>query len=81
MLDREGIGIQLEGARAGNGAGNQSGSAGVVNFDGDRRVGGMLLIQQSASKLPASLPQVYSYGVLAFPLGMILIAWGLSCLP
>lgn len=56
---------------------------GLLALHGDRKIGWSWLHQADATIPPMSHdhPQVFSYGALAFPFGMIALAWGLSTLP
>ena len=56
---------------------------GSLALHGDRKIGESWLNQADAAIPPMShdRPQVFSYGALAFPFGMIALAWGLSVLP
>jgi hypothetical protein len=55
-------------------------SYGSLTIHHDRKFGHMWLRQPDAA-VSVGKPQVYSYGVLAYPLGMIVLAWGLSIHP
>ena len=58
-------------------------SYGMIALRADCKIGRVWLQQQDAT-IPDMSPgrlQVYSYGALAFPLGMIALAWGLSVHP
>ena len=58
-------------------------SYGALALHADRKIGRAWIRQADASIpiLSNNHPQVFSYGALAFPLGMIILAWGLSVLP
>eukprot|EP00977_Amphora_coffeiformis_P002187 scaffold425_cov175-Amphora_coffeaeformis.AAC.46 len=58
-------------------------SYGVLALRADCKIGRSWLQQQDTVVLAMTRdrPQVYSYGALAFPLGMIVLAWGLSIDP
>lgn len=56
---------------------------GSLALHSDRKIGSSWLLKADATIPPMShdRPQVFSYGALAFPFGMIALAWGLSVLP